>query len=358
LRRFLNLFDTFQEMNLRGKSSAASHRILIVTDAWKPQVNGVVRTLMTVSRELALMGHVVDVIGPDRFRTLPCPTYPDIRLSLMPFRHLSEMIEAFAPDALHISTEGPLGLAASRWARRRDAQFTTAFHTRFPEYVQARIGLPPRLMYAWLRRFHGAGAGTMVATESLRQELVARGFHNIRAWSRGVDTELFRPAPTEEWNLPRPVFAYVGRLAVEKNIGAFLDLDLPGSKVVVGGGPQLPALKRRYPQVHFTGARHGESLARAYAGADVFVFPSRTDTFGLVILEALACGTPVAAYPVTGPKDVMSEADGMIGAVDDDLRAAALRALNGDRAACRAHAERFSWRACAETFLSNLVPMR
>jgi glycosyltransferase involved in cell wall biosynthesis len=330
---------------------------LIVTDAWKPQVNGVVRTLSTVAAELEHMGHVVEVIGPDRFRTMPCPTYPDIRLSLMPGRRLARMIEAFGPDALHISTEGPLGLAASRWAKKRRVPFTTAFHTRFPEYVQARIGLPTRVLYAWLRRFHGAGSGTMVATESLRQELVSRGFGEIKAWSRGVDTSLFRPSPAEDWNLPRPVFAYVGRLAVEKNIGAFLDLDLPGSKVVVGGGPQLASLKRRYPNVHFTGARHGEALARAYAGADVFVFPSRTDTFGLVILEALACGTPVAAYNVTGPKVVLDHADATIGAVDDDLRAAALRALNGDRAACRLYAEQFSWRACAETFLSHLVPI-
>jgi glycosyltransferase involved in cell wall biosynthesis len=336
---------------------AANCRILIVTDAWKPQVNGVVRTLSTISAELQLMGHIVQVIGPDQFRTIPCPTYPDIRLSLFPRRRLSRMIQAFDPDALHVSTEGPLGLAAMRWARRRKLPFTTAFHTRFPEYVQARTGLPPRLLYAWLRRFHGTGSGTMVATASLREELVKRGFKNILEWSRGVDCNLFRPTPAEALDLPRPIFAYVGRVAVEKNIGAFLDLDLPGSKLVVGDGPQLPALRQRYPKVRFIGARYGEELARAYAGADVFVFPSRTDTFGLVILEALACGTPVAAFKVTGPKDVMAGANGMIGAVDDDLRVAALRALDGDRAACRAHAERFSWRACTETFLANLVPM-
>ena len=336
---------------------AASHRILIVSDAWRPQVNGVVRTLSTVAGELTAMGHVVEVIGPDRFRTIPCPTYPDISLSLLPRRRLARMIEEFRPDALHIATEGPLGLAARRWARRTGFAFTTAFHTRFAEYIKARTGLPVRPVYAWMRRFHGASMGTMVATESLREELAARGFRNIRAWSRGVDLDLFRPMAREDWGLPGPIFLYVGRVAVEKNIEAFLDLDLPGSKVVVGGGPQLASLKRAYPDVHFTGPRHGEALARAYASGDVFVFPSRTDTFGLVILEALACGTPVAAFPVTGPKDVLSGAAGKIGAVDVDLRRAALAALDADRAACRAHAERYSWRACAEIFLSHLVPI-
>ncbi len=347
--------------------SAPSHRILIVSDAWQPQVNGVVRTLATVTRELRGMGHVVEVIGPDRFRTIPCPTYPDIALSLLPRRRLVRLIEAFRPDALHIATEGPLGLAARGWARRTGFRFTTAFHTRFAEYVQARTGLPVRPIYAWMRRFHAAGSGTMVATQSLREELATRGFRNIRAWSRGVDLELFRPhlktldppgnLAREDWGLQRPIFLYVGRVAVEKNITAFLDLDLPGSKVVVGGGPQLASLKRDYPGVHFTGPRHGEALARAYAGGDVFVFPSLTDTFGLVILEALACGTPVAAFPVTGPKDVLANAAGKVGAVNADLRQAALDALDADRAACRVHAERYSWRACAEMFLSHLVPI-
>src|SRR5271165_5498644 len=294
---------------------APSHRIMIVTDAWRPQVNGVVRTLSTVADELRAMGHVVEVIGPDSFRTIPCPTYPDISLSLLPRRRLIRMIEAFAPDALHIATEGPLGIAARSWARRKEFSFTTAFHTRFAEYIQARTRLPVRPIYAWMRHFHGAGRGTMVATQSLRDELVARGFRNIRPWSRGVDLDLFKPEPREDWSLegwalPRPIFAYVGRVAVEKNIGAFLDLDLPGSKVVVGGGPMLASLKRDYPGVHFTGPRHGEALARAYAGSDVFVFPSLTDTFGLVILESLACGTPVAAFPVTGPNDLLTNTDG------------------------------------------------
>jgi glycosyltransferase involved in cell wall biosynthesis len=330
---------------------------MIVTDAWFPQVNGVVRTLSTVAEELRAMGHAVEVVGPDRFRTIPCPTYPDIALSLLPRRKLVRLIQDFAPDALHISTEGPLGMAARSWAMRNGRHFTTAFHTRFAEYIHARIGVPVGPIYAWMRHFHGASDGTMVATPSLRQELAARGFRNIRAWSRGVDLALFKPEPREDWGLPRPVFAYVGRVAVEKNIGAFLDLDLPGSKVVVGGGPMLASLQRDYPGVHFAGPRYGEPLARAYAGSDVFVFPSLTDTFGLVILEALACGTPVAAYDVTGPKDVLGGAAGRIGAVDADLRTACLQALEADRAACRAHAERYSWRACAELFLSNLVPL-
>ena len=337
--------------------AAAGARVLIVTDAWAPQVNGVVRTLAALASELDSLGHEVEVIGPDRFRTLPCPTYPDIRLSLAPGRRLARMIETFAPDALHIATEGPLGWAASRWARRRGFAYTTAFHTRFPEYIQARTRFPPGPLYAWLRRFHGGSAGTMVATESLRAELAARGFNRLLSWSRGVDLALFTPDPAEAWPLPRPVFLYVGRVAVEKNIEAFLALDLPGSKVVIGDGPQRVALAARYPSVHFLGARHGPALARAYAGADALVFPSRTDTFGLVLIEALACGTPVAAYPVTGPKDVLAGAEGCIGALADDLAVAATAALAADRAACRRHAERFSWRASAEAFLTNLLPM-
>ena len=332
-------------------------RVLIVSDAWRPQVNGVVRTLATVAEELAGMGHAVEVIGPDRFRTLPLPTYPDIRLAVLPRRKLARLIETFAPDALHIATEGPLGGAARAWALRRGYAFTTSFHTKFPEYVQARIGLPPGLAYRFLRRFHGAGQGTMVATQSLHDDLAGRGFTHLKPWTRGVDLDLFRPEPREHFGARRPVFLYVGRVAIEKNIRAFLDLDLPGSKVVVGGGPQLATLKRDYPSVTFTGPRFGAQLARSYAGGDVFVFPSLTDTFGLVLLEALACGTPVAAFDVTGPRDILAGTAGRVGAVDADLRAACLRALEADRDACRAHAERYSWRACAEVFLSHLVPL-
>ena len=338
--------------------AAGLTRILIVTDAWTPQVNGVVRTLRTVADALRAMSRTVEVVGPDRFRTVPLPSYPEIRLALLPGRKLARLIEAFRPDALHIATEGPLGLAARAYARRRGMAFTTAFHTRFAEYLHARTGLPEALSYRWLRWFHGTGAGIMVATPSLRDELAARGFRNIRPWSRGVDLAAFSPEIREEWPLPRPIFAYVGRVAVEKNLPAFLALDLPGSKLVVGDGPQRKALERDYPDVHFAGARHGAALAKAYAGADVFVFPSKTDTFGLVMLEALASGLPVAAYPVTGPKDIVGEANVPVGALDEDLGQACLKALRIERTACRPFAEIYSWRACAERFLNNLVPAR
>ena len=336
---------------------ASLSRILIVTDAWTPQVNGVVRTLATVAEQLRGMGKTVEVIGPDRFRTIPCPSYPEIRLAILPGRKLARLIAAFAPDALHIATEGPLGAAARAYARRRRLPFTTAFHTRFAEYLAARTRIPTRLTYAWLRRFHNAAAGTMVATQSLRDELTRRGFTNVRRWSRGVDLDAFHPAPEEPWNLARPIFAYVGRVAIEKNLAAFLDLDLPGSKLVVGDGPQRKSLERQYPAAHFAGARFGPALAAAYAGADVFVFPSRTDTFGLVVLEALACGVPVAAYPVTGPLDILTAAPAPVGALHEDLRQAALAALAVDRAACRPYAETYSWTACAQLFLHNLVAM-
>ena len=332
-------------------------RIMIVTDAWEPQVNGVVRTLRTVAGLLRGWDLQVEVVGPDRFRTIPCPTYGSIRLAVLPGRWLNRLIEAFGPEALHVATEGPLGVSARRWALANGAHFTTAYHTRFPEYLQARTGLSPDLSYSLLRRFHAAGSGMMVAAASLRRELAAHGFCNILPWSRGVDLELFRPAPRWDWAMPRPVFLYVGRVAVEKNIEAFLGLDLPGSKAVVGDGPQLDELRRRHPRVHFAGPLQGAALASAYAGADVLVFPSLTDTFGLVLLEALACGTPVAAYPVTGPIDVLDGA-GNVGALDADLRAASLRALQADRAACRGHAEGFSWQVCAERFLANLVPLK
>lgn len=289
---------------------------------------------------------------------MPLPSYPEIRLALFPGRRLAKIIADFKPDALHIATEGPLGMAARAYAKRRGIVFTTAFHTRFAEYLNARTGLPLRLTYAWLKRFHGAGAAVMVATQSLRDELTARGFRNVRPWSRGVDLSAFHPLPQEAWALPRPIFAYVGRVAVEKNLRAFLELDLPGSKLVVGDGPQRKALEKEFPQAHFAGARHGAALAAAYAGADVFVFPSKTDTFGLVVLEALASGLPVAAYPVTGPLDILGEAPLPVGALDEDLRAACLKALEIDRANCRPYAETYSWHACAERFMDNLVPMR
>jgi len=329
-------------------------RIAIVSDAWLPQVNGVVRTLDTVRHRLGAAGHEVLVIGPDRFRTLPCPTYPEIRLALLPARATARLIDDFKPDAIHIATEGPLGIAARRYCLARGFHFTTSFHTKFAEYLHARTRFPVSWTYAWLRRFHAASTRIMVATPSLETELTQHGFAHLARWSRGVDTVLFRPQ-TPALELPRPVFLYVGRVAVEKNIGAFLDLDLEGSKLVVGDGPQLAQLKRRHPDVHFAGAQQGEALARHYAAADVFVFPSRTDTFGLVLLEALASGVPVAAYPVTGPRDVIDGAP--VGCLDDDLATAARRALTLERAACRDYALNFTWDISARQFLTNLAPV-
>lgn len=330
-------------------------KLLIVSDAWHPQVNGVVRTLATTRTELERMGHQVEVIGPDRFRTLPMPTYPEIRLALAPARRLRGMIEAFRPDAIHIATEGPLGLAARRYCLKRRLPFTTAYHTRFPEYLRDRVPVPLALSYALVRRFHAPAHAMMVATASIEGDLSARGFTNIRRWSRGVDTDLFHPRDKAMLNhLPRPIHVYVGRVAVEKNIEAFLALDLPGSKLVVGDGPQKAELMARFPDVHFVGAKHGEDLARHYAASDIFVFPSRTDTFGLVLLEALASGLPVAAYPVPGPLDVVG--DSPAGVLDADLRRACLAAATIDPAICVAHAHRFSWQACARQFLANLQP--
>ena len=335
--------------------------IAIVSDAWFPQINGVVRTLSRVQQELQGLGHRVTVISPDLFANLPCPTYPEIRLAVLPGRRVRRRLDEMRPHAIHIATEGSLGWAARRYCRRRGFPFTTSFHTRFPEYVHARCGLPPAWLYALLRRFHGAGAGVMVATQSIRRDLEARGFSNVKDWSRGVDTELFKPREQEPgvpppFDLPRPVHLYVGRVAVEKNIGAFLALDLPGSKVVVGDGPQLKPLRGEYADVLFTGAKHGEELARHYAAADVFVFPSRTDTFGLVMLEALAAGVPVAAYPVPGPLDVV---DGTgVGVLDEDLKRAAGNALSIPRQSCRDYALHFSWQRCALQFLDNLAPFR
>lgn len=329
-------------------------RIAIVTDAWLPQVNGVVRTLMRTIEELGSLGHETLVVSPDLFFNLPCPTYAEIRLAVFPARRLAALIEGFQPCAIHIATEGPLGFAARRHCLGRGLPFTTAFHTRFPEYVRARTGLPVKLGYAALRRFHAPASGVMVATLTLECELAGRGFRNLKRWSRGVDTVLFRPRDKTFLNLPRPIHLYVGRVAVEKNVEAFLRLNLPGSKLVVGSGPQSGELARRYPAVHFAGSRQGEELARHYAAADVFVFPSRTDTFGLVLLEALASGLPVAAFPVPGPLDVVNGA--AVGILDEDLAGAAQRALWIPPERCRDYALTFSWRSAAEQFLANLQP--
>ncbi|TAL44292.1 MAG: glycosyltransferase family 1 protein, partial [Salinibacterium sp.] len=333
-------------------------RILIVTDAWEPQVNGVVRTLKSTRRELERLGHEVEFLTPEGFRTLPCPTYPDIRLSLLPGRQVRRRIEEFAPQAIHIATEGPLGIAARAYALRHRLPYTTAYHTRFPEYVRARIGMPLAVTYRFLRWFHGPAQAVMVPTEVVRRDLLAYGFpaSKVVLWSRGVDLDIFKPGPAMPHDLTRPIFLCVGRVAVEKNIEAFLRLDLPGSKWVAGDGPALAKLKANFPEVRFTGVLDQAELATLYNAADVFVFPSRTDTFGLVLLEALACGCPVAAYPITGPVDVIG--DSPAGVLDEDLLSAALRARTISRSVARKRAERFSWDASTRQFLSHLHPFR
>jgi len=327
-------------------------RILVVTDAWAPQVNGVVRSLENVVREAPRLGVEIEMITPVSFRTMPLPTYREVRIAVTRPRVIAARIEEAQPDYIHIATEGPLGICARSACLRSGRPFTTSYHTRFPEYLAARWIAPTVLTYALMRHFHNAGAGVMVATASLERELAARGFKRLMRWSRGVDSELFRPRPSSILDLPRPIFLCCGRLAVEKNLAAFLSLDLPGSKVVVGDGPARSALEARFPQAHFTGALHGEKLAEAYASADVFVFPSLTDTFGIVLLEAMASGLPIAAFPVNGPVDVVGESGA--GVLDADLRKAALAALDIPREKARAHALTFSWDACARQFIDNV----
>ena len=329
-------------------------KIAMVTDAWEPQVNGVVRTLKSTARELQKMGHTVEMTTPLEFRTLPCPTYPDIRLSLFPGGKVARRLAELDPDAIHIATEGPLGLAARRYALRHDIPFTTAYHTRFPEYVKARIAMPLSWTYAFLRWFHGPARAVMAPTAVVRKDLEAWGFTNVVLWSRGVDLDIFKPGKSNRLNTDPPIFLYVGRVAVEKNIEAFLELDLPGSKWVAGAGPALAVIRARFPDVNFLGVLDQYELAQVYASAQVFVFPSRTDTFGLVLLEAMACGLPVAAYPVTGPLDVLG--DSRAGVMHEDLRTACLAALELKREDAVAHARKFSWRAATEEFLANLHP--
>ncbi len=331
-------------------------RLALVSDAWLPQVNGVVRTLDRVRREVEALGHEVRVYSPDQFRTLPCPTYPEIRLSVDHWLKMGRLLDEFAPEAVHIATEGPLGLVARSVCLKRGWPFTTSYHTKFPEYVNARAPIPVSWGYRFMRWFHRPSKGVMVATQTIRAELEAQGFDNVKSWSRGVDTDLFHPENEPALDLPRPIYLYVGRVAVEKNIEDFLGLSITsGTKVVVGDGPQRPALEQRYPNAVFTGAKFGEELARHYASADVFVFPSRTDTFGLVMLEAMASGVPVAAYPVPGPLDVVS--DHPVGALHENLGEAVKRTTSISRQDCRDHALRFSWTACAEQFLGNLHPL-
>lgn len=345
--------SAFATQLLQIPEPKSSRKVLILTDAWAPQVNGVVRTLETLGKDLAAMGHEVRYGTPEGRFTLPLPTYGEIRLAIFPRRSLEKMIRDFAPDAIHIATEGTIGLSARAICLRQKIPFTTSFHTRFPEYVNARFPVISKsTVYRFLRWFHGPATAMMVATPSLKQELESQGFRNVRIWSRGVDVGAFRPIAGCDLPFPRPIWLYVGRVAVEKNIEAFLALDLPGTKVVIGEGPARARLEREYPQARFLGSKVGEDLVRHYAASDVFVFPSRTDTFGLVMLEALACGVPVAAYPVQGPRDVIANAP--VAALDEDLRTACLRALDIPRDACRAFALSRSWRACTEQFLSNL----
>ncbi len=330
-------------------------RILIVSDAWSPQINGVVVTLRNTIRELGRLGHAVATVTPDGFRSIPCPTYPEIRLALRPGRRVARAIEQIAPEAVHIATEGPLGLAARRHCLRTQRPFTTAYHTQFPEYVHARTRLPLGVAYRWMRWFHGPARAVMVATPDVQRRLARRGFANLVPWTRGVDTHLFRPGPRATLEVPRPIFLYAGRVAVEKNLEAFLALDLPGTRWVVGDGPARAALQRRFPDAVFFGTKTGDELAWYYRNADAFVFPSRTDTFGLVMLEAMASGTPVAAFPVTGPLDVVRH--GVSGVLDADLRTAALAALDLPRAAVRAAAEGASWQRATAQFVANLHPV-
>ena len=324
-------------------------KIMTVTDAWAPQVNGVVRTIQATNQELIDMGHEVVMLTPLQFKTVACPTYPEIRLSLFPSKKVARIIDAERPDALHIATEGPLGMAARRHAVRHNIPFTTAYHTRFPEYVRARFAVPLSWTYRFLRWFHDPAQHMLAPTQVVIDDLESYGFKNVRMWSRGVDTNIFYPRIEQRLGTEEPIFLYVGRVAIEKNIEAFLSLDLPGSKWVVGEGPALAGLKASHPNAHYLGVLSQDELAQVYSSADVFVFPSLTDTFGLVLLEALACGTPVAAFPVTGPIDVLGQSKA--GIMHNDLRTACLQALKIPREVARAHAEHFSWRQCSEAFI-------
>jgi len=335
-------------------------RIAIVTDAWSPQVNGVVRTLQSVRDELVHQGHDVLIVSPDLFYSMPCPTYPEIRLAFASTGSVGRMLEEFSPQAIHLATEGPVCLAARRWCLARDFPFTTAYHTQFPDYVAARTGVNPEWVWRYIRWFHSPAQSILASTASIADTLKAHGLTQIRHWGRGVDLSTFGdPVPDPAiralaQNGKGPIQLYVGRVAIEKNIEAFLTATHPGTKVIVGDGPALASLRAKYPDAHFLGPKFGTDLAAAYAAADVFVFPSKTDTFGLVMIEALACGTPVAAYPVTGPIDVLTPETG---AMHDDLDQAIAEALTRDRAACRAYGQGFTWAKSAHQFLHALVPV-
>jgi glycosyltransferase involved in cell wall biosynthesis len=325
---------------------------LVATDAWHPQISGVVRTLQALADAVPALGSMIEFLTPDGFASVPLPTYPGLRCALPRGAGIARRIGLARPDAIHVATEGPIGLCVRRYCLRHALPFTTSFTTRFPEYIAARVPVPVGWGYALLRRFHAAAAATMVSTPGLADDLTARGFRHLRLWSRGVDNELFRPERAFDLGLPRPIFMNVGRIAPEKNLAAFLALPLPGTKVVIGEGPQEAELRARFPQVRFLGSMSGEHLAAHMASADVFVFPSRTDTFGIVQLEALSCGVPVAAFPVNGPLDVIGES--AVGVLDADLTRACLAALTVRRAQCRVHALQFSWERSATQFLSHL----
>jgi glycosyltransferase involved in cell wall biosynthesis len=331
-------------------------RVLVATDAWHPQVNGVVRTLTSLAASARKLGIDIDILSPDGFWSVPVPTYPSLRLAVPNPRAVARTIERYAPDSIHIATEGSIGLMARAHCLKHGLRFTTSYTTRFPEYISARWCVPEAWTYAALRRFHAPASITMVSTPSLAADLSQRGFNHLGMWTRGVDTDLFTPSRTIELDLPRPIFLTAGRIAIEKNLAAFLALDLPGSKVVVGEGPQEAELRQRFPDVHFVGLKQGEELAACMAAADVFVFPSLTDTFGVVQLEALACGVPVAAFPVMGPKDVIG--DHPVGVLSEDLRLACVRALDLSREACRAFALAHSWDNSARQFIGHLKPLK
>ena len=332
-------------------------RILVATDAWKPQVNGVVHTLQRMSAAAtAEFGADFRFLTPEGFSTLPLPTYPDIRVALATAGEVARRIDEMAPDHIHIATEGPIGWATRKVCRDRGRLFTTSYHTRFPEYVSARAHVPESWVYAALRHFHAPAAAVMAPTPSLRGELGRRGFDRVKVWTRGVDHALFQPREGDALDLPRPIFLSVGRVAVEKNLEALLELDLPGSTVIVGNGPARASLQKRYPNAHFLGAHFGDALARIYASADVFVFPSRTDTFGIVLIEAMASGLPVAAFPVTGPLDVIG--DSGAGVMSENLREACLAALEIPRHKAREHSLKFTWRESARQFLGHVADAR
>ena len=330
-------------------------RVVLVTDAWEPQTNGVVSTLRQTMAEMQRLGIEVLRISPEQFATIPCPSYPEIRLAVFPAPKVGALLNDFQPDAIHIATEGTLGVAARQWCIARKLRFTTSYHTQFPEYVRARWPIPLAISYGYMRWFHDAATQTMVSTHEMQVSLEKRGFRNLKRWGRGVDTEFFKPVETGQRESP-PLFAYLGRVSIEKNIEAFLALDLPGPKLVIGDGPAREMLERRFSEVRFTGVLKGTSLVHELNRASVLVFPSRTDTFGLVMLEAMACGVPVAAFPVTGPIDVVTP--GVTGELNENLGVAAIAALQLDRDQIRQVALTRSWANATAEFLDNLVPVK